>query len=191
MKCFCFSGGSIVAGFVVRKDDKLGEIIFLGEDGRGRRYEKVGFLRKDPAEIIDGKVFDAHPVKITINRGEKNEKSFYVLAKPQSGNDQRILVRVDTCTGYVRGGAGGYKALKGNPETVVHAYGAYGDAGRIGSWDDDLVVMSPGDVINVHGSRSGSWIIDFSDPSRAPEVLVRQDWDAKQAIDNAEDMQWL
>jgi len=190
MKCYTCSGGSIAAGLEVRKDDKLGNIVFLGEEGRGRRYEKVGLLRKDPAEIVNGRVVEAHPAKITINRGEKNEKSFYVLAKPQNGNDQRVLVRVNSCTGYVRGGSGGWAKLRGNPKALIQAYGAYGDAGRIGSWGDDLVLMSPGDVINVHGSRSGRWVIDYTDASKAPVAMVRQDWDAKQALDNAEDIQW-
>lgn len=191
MKCFSFSGGLITPGLDVRKDEKFGMIVFLGEEGRGRRYEKVGLLRNDPAEIVDGKsIIDAHPVKITVNRGQENEKSFYVLAKPpQSGSDdQRVLVRVDTCTGYVRGGSGSWKALRGNPETLVHAYGAYGDAGRIGSWDDDLVLVSPGDIIHVLGSRSGSWIMDFT---KEPMAMVKKDWEAKQAMDNAEDIRWL
>lgn len=191
MKCFYFRGGSITSGFDVRKDEKFGTIVFLGEEGRGRRYEKVGLLRSGPAEIVDGKVLEAHPVKITINRGQQNERSFYVLAKPQNGNDQRVLVRIDTCTGYVRGGSGGWKAIQGNPETLVHAYGAYGDAGRIGSWDDDLVLMSPGDIIYVSGSRSGSWIIDFTDSTKGLVTMVKKDWEAKQAIDKGEDIQWL
>jgi len=189
MKCFTFAGGKIAAGLEVRKDDRLGDVVFLGETGRGRRYEKIGFFRKDPAEIVNSFVTEAHPVKITVNRGA-DEKSFVVLAKPKDAKDQRVLVRINSYTGYVRCGSGGWKKLLGNSEALVHAYGAFGDAGRIGSWGDDLVLMAPGDAVEVHGSRSGRWVIDYSDAENAPLAMVHQDWEAKRAIDKGEDIKW-
>ena len=187
MKCFSFNGGRLSAGLEVRKDDKLGSVIFLGEEGRGRRYEKVGLLRKDPAQVVEGKVLDAHPVKITIENG----KSFYVLARPENNGDQRILIRINTCTGYVRGGSGNWSKLKGEPILLVNAYGAYGDAGRIGNWIDDLVLLSPGDVVRVSGSRSGNWVVDYSDTDVGPISMVRQDWESKQALDRPEKSEWV
>ena len=184
MKCFTFDNGAIVPGLEVRKDEKLGEIVFLGEEGRGRRYEKVGLLRRDPATVSGGRVLEAHPAKIVVNRGEKSEKSFYVLARATMV-DARILLRVNTSTGYVRNGCGGWSAITGKPEALVHGLGAFGAAGRIGNWDDDLVMMSPGDVIAVRGSRSGSWVVDFRDAVSPPVVMVRHEWEAQRANDGA------
>jgi hypothetical protein len=39
--------------------------------------------------------------------------------------------------------------VSGKPETLIEGYGAHGDAGRIGRWYDGLVVMHPGDVLEV------------------------------------------
>jgi hypothetical protein len=92
MKCYTFSGGSLSEGIAVVEDERLGMVVFLGEQGRGRRYEKVGLFCKNPAEVKDGKVHEAHPVKITVNRNTEKERSFFVLAKPNNGKDQRVLV---------------------------------------------------------------------------------------------------
>lgn len=189
MKCFSFSNGRISSGFDVQQDAKLGMVVFLGEDGRGRRYEKIGLLRKDPADVVEGRVLNAHPSKITVNRAQKNETSFLVLGKQSvDDSDQRILVRVKTYTGYVRHGNGCWVSIVGNAVALVHAIGAFGDAGRIGNWSDDIVIMSPGEAIAVRGSRSGRWVIHYKDADGGPVVMEKQDWDTLQSY-TAEDIQ--
>lgn len=193
MKTYSFENGVLSPGLRMQADEKLGNILFLGEVGRGRRYEKVGLFRQAPAVVTEGRVCQAHPVKIVINRDTTNEKSFVVLAAPKDAGDQRILVRVNTCTGYVRGGAGSWSVIAGKPEAVVKAYGAYGDAGRIGSWADDLVVVNPGDILDIDGSRSGRWVLDYRDPAKGPVVMTIQDWNATCALEKAqkEGGEWL
>ena len=62
MKVYTFHRGKLTDGVVVREDDRLGTVVFLGESGRGRRFEKIGLFRNNPAEVADGRVYDAHPV---------------------------------------------------------------------------------------------------------------------------------
>jgi len=66
-----------------------------------------------------------------------------------NGEDTRILVRVLTRACYTRASIGHWRVVKGSPLTLVEGYGAHGDAGRIGRWYDGLVVMHPGDVLEV------------------------------------------
>ena len=149
MKAYTWIGGGIEDGIAVQKDERFGPVVFLGEEGRGRRYEKVGLFRKNPAEVQGDRVHSAHPVKITVRRGTEKEQSFFTLAKPRDARDNRTLVRIDTSWVYTRGTTGRWEAVRGNPEDLVAGYGAHGAAGRIGSWDDGLIVMSPGDVVRV------------------------------------------
>ena len=159
MKCYTFSGGRVSDGIAVREDSKFGPVVFLGKEGRSRRItlredSLWPSFRPNPAEVKDGRVYKAYPVKITINRGRggtDKEKSFYVLAKQNIGEDQRVLVRIDTsCWVYTRNSVGNWKVVKPEPEPQnVVGYGVHGIAGRIGNWDDGLVIMFPGDVIRV------------------------------------------
>jgi len=154
MKVFTWNSEGISAGLQVQADEKLGQIVFLGETGRGRRYEKVGLARHNPAEILNGRVVEAQPVKITLPAKDgKPEKHFFILEKPKIGTCN-VLVRINSYGGYIRGAYGSWQTIAGQPETLVRAYGAFGDAGRIGNWDDGLVVVHPGDVIKIHPSRT-------------------------------------
>lgn len=153
MQAFTWSSGQISQGIALAKDDKLGDVVFLGEAGRGRRYEKVALGRRNPAAVVGGKVLEAQSVKITLPaRDGKPEKVFYVLEKPKALLGE-VLVRVSTLTSYVRGARGYIETVAGTPETVIAGYGAFGDAGRVGSWTDSLVVLRPGDVLRIHPSR--------------------------------------
>lgn len=199
MKTYSWRSGSLSQGLSVADDEKLGKIIYLGEFGRGRRYEKVGLLRKDPAEIIDGKILEAHPVKITVNRGTDKERSFFVLAKPnaEQEKDKRVLVRIDTSYTYTRGTAGGWKTKAGSPQELIKGYGAHGIAGRIGNWDDGLVLVAPGDVLRIKpegGYKSSAYAL-FFDENGELATMVWEDYEAMQAIENASDeggeVEWL
>ncbi len=188
MKCFTWTANGLSAGLQVQADGKLGQIIFLGEEGRGRRYEKVSMSRRNPAEIVNGRVMDAGPVKITLPaKNGKPEISFFVLERPTSAT-QKVLVRINSNGGYVRHGKGGWKNVAGKPEILVKGSGAFGDAGGVGDWDDGLVVMHPGDVVRIHPSRtwgkgdSALWI----DEVGQPQTASWQDYETIVAIHEAE-----
>jgi hypothetical protein len=148
MKLYSFFRGVLQSGIEMIADQKFGPVIYLGEEGRGRRYEKISLARREPAVLKDGRIYEAHPLRITVGKAE-NEKSFFVLARPRNPQDPRALVRVCTCACYTRHSHGYWEAVKGNPITIVAAHGAHGDAGRLGTWDDGLVLMTPGDVLKV------------------------------------------
>jgi len=56
MKAFTFSCGKVYLAIKLRTDERFGQVVFLGEEGRGRRYEKVALGKRNPAEVIDGRV---------------------------------------------------------------------------------------------------------------------------------------
>ena len=190
MKSFTWTTSGLSSGLNVQDDSKLGQIVFLGEEGRGRRYEKVGISRRNPAEILDGRVMNANPVKITLPaKDSKPEKSFFVLERPRFAT-QNVLVQINSNGGYVRGGHGGWKVVEGNPETMVSGYGAFGDAGRTGNWNDGIVLMHPGDVVKIHPSRtwgsgdSALWL----DETGTPQTASWQDYEMIMAIHTAEEI---
>jgi len=153
MECYTWTPNGVSAGLELKIDDKLGQVVFLGEEGRGRRYEKIGLSRRKPAEVVNGRVMNANPLKITLPaQGLKPEKSFYVLEQPK-GVSWKVLVRINTFGGYIRNGHGAWSTITGEPETIVVGHGAFGDATRLGGWDDGLVLMKPGDLIQVRPSR--------------------------------------
>lgn len=186
MKTFTWSAGTIKTGIAVRADERLGQVVFLGEEERGRRYEKVALGRRNPAEVVNGRVLDAHPVKITLPAKDgKPEKGFYVLEKPRNGGGDETLVRVYTYTSYIRGGQGCWRIIAGKPQTLITGYGAFGDAGRIGNWDDGLVVMRPGDVLRVYPSRgSDSYALWLENGQ--PVTTTWQDYENIQAVARAQ-----
>jgi len=188
MKSYSWTVGGLSVGLKVQTDEKLGQIVFLGEEGRGRRYEKVSLSRRNPADIENGCVINADPIKITLSAKEgKPEKSFYVLERSVKAT-RNVLMRINSYGGYIRGGHGQWSDVAGKPELLVSGYGAFGDAGRIGNWDDGLVVMHPGDVIRIHLSRtwgygdSALWI----DEAGVPKTVSWQDYETMMAIHEAE-----
>lgn len=150
MKTYSFNG-SLEEGLVLTLDQKLGPVVFLGEAGRGRRYERVAIDRHNPAEIKNGRVFEAGLKKITLSAKDgKAELVFYTLnLKTATKDSGDVIVRVNCQGCYTRNTYGSWETISGNPEKIVGGHGAYGDAGRIGGWVDDLVVIHPGDAIKV------------------------------------------
>ena len=88
MKCFTWCLGEVTHGIKVAHTD----IVVLGTEGM-RRCEKVRCFPENPAEIVDGTIMEAHPVKGRSTTGE----SFYVLAKPENidHEDERVLDHED------------------------------------------------------------------------------------------------
>jgi hypothetical protein len=190
MKCYTWDGGKIFEGITFKNDEKLGPVVFLGEEGRGRRYEKISLGRRNPAEAINNKVMEVAPVKITLPAKDgKPEKVFYVLEKPCS-EDGRVLVRVNTSWCYTKYSGGGWSTLAGTPETLIKGYGAHGITGRIGNWDDGLVTMKSGDALKVRpegGNKVDTFVL-WVDQNGKPQTATLQDWEILQAVAKAEAM---
>lgn len=182
MNTFTWSGGTVHPGMKISQDKRLGDIIFLGESGRGRHYEKIGISRFRPAEVIDGRVFKARPVKIIpAPKDGKPGRSFYILEGPRK-NTNKVLIRICTLTSYIRGAYGRFFKEKGAPETLTCGQGAFGDAGRVGTWEDGLVVMQPGDVLRVYPSRGDhSYALWLKDDK--PVTTTWSDYENIQAVE--------
>jgi hypothetical protein len=189
MKCFSWITGRLAKGIELKADEKFGQVVYLGEAGRGRRYEKVSLGRRNPAEVVSGRVLEAHPVKITlpVKDGKPEKVFFFVLEQPTA--TQSVLVRINSNGGYIRGGCGGWNVMAGSPVSLISGYGAFGDAGRVGSWNDGLVVMNHGDVIQVHTSRAINGTRSFAlwiSADGQPQTANWQDWENLQAVAKAE-----
>jgi len=155
MKCYTWKSGKLEEGIVIEEDNR-GKALLLGEKGRGRWQERVGLDRFKPANVESGRAFEASVNKVSLPaRNGKKEKTFHVLARPHSGFvADSVLVRINTNTGSVRGARGRWDLLEGNAVVVTQGHGAFGDAGRVGSWHDGLIEMGPEDVIQVRPTIS-------------------------------------
>lgn len=191
MRTFTWKGGRLVKGIKLVSDDRLGQVVFLGEAGRGRRWEKVALGRRNPADVVNGRVYKAHPVKITLPaKDKKPEKSFFVLEKPRSENGGGVvLVRVNTSWCYTKNSRGFWTTVAGEPETLISGYGAHGIAGRIGNWDDGLVVMRPGDVLRVKpegGHKTVAYALWLPEGGDTPQTATWKDYENLQAVAKAQ-----
>lgn len=180
MKAYSFNRGNLTEGIRVSKDDKFGTIVFLGESGRGRRYEKISLANRNPAQVLDSKIQDAVLKPIIIKKGTPQEKTSYVLERPYGPDlDGCVVVRINTSYTYTKGTTGSWETIAGEPATLVKGCGAHGLAGRIGSWDDGLVAMMPGDVLRVKpegGYKSKASALYFHEGT-----LKCMDWEDYQA----------
>lgn len=178
MKCYSFMQGTLMPGIDVESDSDSGrEMVILGESGMGHRHrEIVGLTRRHHVDVIDRKVYEAQPVHTVIDRGKQGEeRSFFALARPDGPPDVEVLIHIRACVGDFPECSGEWEVLQGDPKMLVHAYGAHGE-GRAGIWDDDLVVMSPGDAIFVHDASSGHWVLEYTLAGHEPNVTPYSKW---------------
>ena len=124
-------------------------VIALGERGRGR-YEVIvpcplGIKNGDSVDI--GKSRTGKP---KIVKGKESGKEW--------------LARVSTQGAYIRGAYGNVKAPKNSGvETIVKGYGAFGDAGRIGTWYDYLLKVPDNTILRVIPSRGDYYYLAFGE----------------------------
>ena len=184
MKCYTWEFGRVSPGIRVTEDKSLGNIVSLGEKGRGggRYHEKVEFLSKKPPEIKIGHVYDAHPVKITTNL-EENEH-YYVLAKPPDSEIiyQRILIRIRTRWVAAYGTHGIWKSIAGAPVDLMVGYGAHGIAvQRVSTWYDGLVLLTSGDAVCItpEGGYKVERYVVYCDESGALQDVLFSEYRSK------------
>lgn len=150
MRCFTWSQGKITPGIQVMDDPDCGKIVYLGEAGTGRRYERVELSKRDPAVVeFGGVIFHAHPRNIARNPSRGEARPFYVLERSLNANDNCALVRVITGWEHAQQERGFWTPVYGRPEELVKAHGARGPSGQKGTWDDGLFVLRDGDVLKV------------------------------------------
>ena len=130
--------------------EKEVSVIELGEKGRGR----VQKLIRCETGIVDGEQVSIKipkpgmPGAVAITKGDDNSGDW--------------LMRISTYGSYVRGADGNVR-FRGEAKLVVKGYGAFGDAGRTGNWDDVLIVASPGTVLRVKPSRGDAYFLSVEE----------------------------
>lgn len=120
--------------------------IILGEAGRGRKLQKI--LCPMDEEFLD----------YTFNRIGK-------VKLISSSSDEGWIARISTLTSYVRGANGNISTTDAFAEDIkilAHGQGAFGDAGRIGTWDDVLIATQLEKFwVRVKPSRGDGYILRF------------------------------
>lgn len=187
MRCFTVSRKQISNGLEIIDNQKLGKVLFLGEQGRGRKYDNVSLSRKCPPAIVEGsKVLEAEVEKVKLTKPK--EFTFYTL-KASSRQDSRILVRINTCGCYTKNTTGRWEVLIGNATLVTEGWGAEGIAGNCGSWKDSLVIVEEGAAIKVKphgGSKTPAYVLFYGSKAEVPKILTEEEFAVMIADESAE-----
>ncbi len=77
MKSYTWDGGKVVEGIILKNDEKLGQVIFLGEEGRGRRYEKISLGRRNPARWSITKWWKLLQSGLPAGQGRETRKGIF------------------------------------------------------------------------------------------------------------------
>jgi len=145
MKAYTFHRGRISEGIATTEHPRFGTVVALGEAGRGRHQELMALDRNAPATVVDGRVVMARPKTVQPRHGGRA----FTLLETAPGEADAFLARVCTQWAYTRGTRGEVSIVCGQPERLAEGYGAHGQAGRVGGWEDSLWVMRPGDELQV------------------------------------------
>jgi hypothetical protein len=185
-KSYTWNRGNVIEGIFLINQDKV-PLIFLGEEGRGRRYEKIALGHKNAPQVSGNAVLDAKAVKITLPaRDGKPERPFYILQQADKGDP--LLIRICTQWTYTKGSIGSWETVSGNPENIVVGHGAHGTAGRVGRWADGLVRMQAGDAIKItpEGGYKTQIYCLWIDENGIPQTETWQDYEYRLAIEQAD-----
>ena len=129
-------------------------VIQLGEKGRGRLLVSIPC----PEGLQDGDTVQALPPQTKAN-GLKTKPSIKRSNDPENG----WVARISTNGSYIRGACGNisYDPTQPAPIVIAKGYGAFGDAGRTGTWDDVVVQVPDGTVLRVKPTRADAYYLWF------------------------------
>lgn len=119
----------------------------LGEPGRGRTYTIVP--TPESFEFLE-------PGLSKTGRPRLNK----------SGSSKGWITRIQTKGTYVRGAVGRVYVspeFQDNVSVIARGSGAYGDAGRIGNWDDLIVSVPDETWIQVKPCRHDAYVLYFGE----------------------------
>lgn len=149
MKTFTWHLGRLTEGLELREVERFGPALVLGERGRGRWQEVIALDRKSPPVVTNGRVLDCEARTIALPaRDGRPERKFVVLTATENPSSS-ALVRVSTEWVYTRGSRGRVEVMHGDVQVIARGNGAHGAAGRVGSWEDVLLVIPPGGEIFI------------------------------------------
>ena len=119
--------------------------IQLGEEGRGRTQVNIPCPEK----------FDGLEVGKTKTGG--------VRLNACGAGRPGWIIRLNSEGNYIRGGQGFVALLDGEAEVLARGTGAFGAAGRVGGWDDLLVVVPTAATFRLKPTRGDSWVVVVDD----------------------------
>lgn len=126
------------------------DVVELGEKGRGRHLTLIPYHAKEDAKLVE-------------------------IGNTRAGNPKIVESKSGTGWLAVASGHGHYsrgtygtvyvpEQYKDNIKIVAEGYGAYGDAGGVGSWNEFLVKVEQGTLLKLRLSGGGrSWLYFGSD----------------------------
>ena len=126
----------------------------LGESGRGRQLTQIPC----PLGLQNG---DA----VTPSLPETKPNGLKTKASIKAGGVEgdTWVARISTDGAYIRGANGNvsYDPAANAPILIAKGYGAFGDAGRTGNWDDVIVLVQDGTVLRVKPTRGDAYYLWF------------------------------
>ena len=133
-------------------------VIQLGEKGRGRLLVSIPC----PEGLQDGDTVQALPPQTKAN-GLKTKPSIKKTSDTDTENSW--VARISTNGSYIRGACGNISYDPTQPVSVpvvvAKGYGAFGDAGRTGTWDDVVVQVPDGTVLRIKPTRAEAYYLWF------------------------------
>jgi len=178
MRCYTITRAGAREGIAVLDDPALGRVVALGEAGRGRLLTKVKLDGRRPPSVVDGLVHRAAVAAFEAPAGVRR----HCLVAPKDEGDPRVLLRVSTSGCYTRNTLGRVTVVAGEATIVTRGHGAEGAAGRLGDWEDVLVIAAPGSAIKVkpYGGYKTPPYVAVVGGDGTVSVLPYEDWQASQ-----------
>ena len=141
----------------------------LGESGRGRQLTQIPC----PLGLQNG---DA--VTATLPETKPNGLKTKASIKAGGVEGDTWVARISTDGAYIRGANGNVSydpAVSNAPILIAKGYGAFGDAGRTGNWDDVIVLVQDGTILRVKPTRGDAYFLFFE--SNAVSRLTQDELD--------------
>ena len=162
---------------VIEKELEWGKLRFvqLGEYGRGRKPVNIT-VPETIGDIEKG----CHPFSIGLSKTGR--------PKLINANSDKTYVAIDTMGAYGRGCYGNIRILESQKNLIKvlgYGWGAFGDAGRLGTADAAVLECGPGAIVRFNLTREASEMIQVSNCYGLPsEVTHFAAQDIDDAIDN-------
>ena len=133
-------------------------VVKLGEEGRGRTLFSVSC----PEGLQDG-----DPVAATLAHARTNGLRTKPVIKRSNDPENGWVARISTNGSYIRGACGNVSydptQTVSAPVLIAKGYGAFGDAGRTGNWDDLLVQVIDNTVLRIKPTRADAYYLWFQE----------------------------
>lgn len=176
MHIYNWENRELTEGVSVSVSSRGNVFVSLGDPDTPGPAHMVTLHDKNPAKIIDGKLFDVFPFWVR----PKNDSHFLVFADPHAHlkDVDTVLIRVSTWSPTVYGGRGFWRTQYADTETVLTGIKHYtSDNGRKACASYGLVRLSPDQTLRIRPEGSDDhWAV-----THCGDRLVSEPWDVYRA----------